>query len=92
MDLVLKPVLDLGHAPRTPVCSETDSTQSDCVTRVPKAAPELPSELDLAGDFEGGTDLTLLYVLFVRLGLKEGPEASEARESTLLDASQTQWT
>ncbi len=54
--------------------------------RAPEAAPELSSQLDFTGDFEGGTELTLLTDVFVRLGRKEGPEPSEARESTLLAA------
>ncbi len=49
-----------------------------------EAAPKLPSELDFACDFEGGTDLILLTDVFVRLGLNKGPEALEAREPTLL--------
>ena len=51
-----------------------------------EAAPKPLSELDLCGDLEGGTDLTLLTDDLVRLGLKEGPEASEAKECKLLAA------
>ncbi len=36
--------------------------------------------------FSGGTKLTLPAVLFVKIGLKDGPEASDAKESTLLSA------
>ena len=49
------------------------------------AAPKLPSELLDLLDF-GGTELTLPVGDLVKVGLKEGPEASDAKGSKLLAA------